>query len=120
MEFVRFRGQPADYPDRTKSVVCELKSSRGASALATPWGFLAKSATQPVLIKICSWEAALLRFSGCLLFWGRFHLEDKKIKNKYAYPEDVSMAEAAAREMNLEWKHHIMDLAEAGQRLGIS
>ena len=44
----------------------------------------------------------------------RFHLEDKKIKNKYAYPEDLLVAEAAAREMNLEWKHHVMDLTEAG------
>ncbi|OLQ11185.1 putative asparagine synthetase [glutamine-hydrolyzing] 1 [Symbiodinium microadriaticum] len=51
---------------------------------------------------------------------GRFHLEDKKIKNKYAYPEDLLVAEAAAREMNLEWKHHVMDLTEDGLRVVLS
>ncbi|CAJ1454300.1 unnamed protein product [Effrenium voratum] len=44
-----------------------------------------------------------------------FHVEKKK--NKYAYPEDLSSAEAAARELGLEWKAHVMNLEEAEELL---
>ncbi|CAK9070863.1 unnamed protein product [Durusdinium trenchii] len=44
-------------------------------------------------------------------------MEDKNIKNKYAYPEDLSMAEVAAAEMSLPWNAHVLDLKEAEQLL---
>ncbi|CAE7737606.1 unnamed protein product [Symbiodinium sp. CCMP2456] len=65
-------------------------------------------------------SSGLLAPCQCTCYTVGFHLEDKKIKNKYAYPEDLLVAEAAAREMNLEWKHHVMDLTEDGLHVVLS
>eukprot|EP00438_Fugacium_kawagutii_P030421 Skav216206 [mRNA] locus=scaffold238:143467:146094:- [translate_table: standard] len=61
----------------------------------------------------------------CSCYTVGFHMEDKKIKSKqlelgwYAYPEDLSMAEAAAAEMALPWEARVVDLKEApGQERG--
>lgn len=35
---------------------------------------------------------------------------------RYAYPEDLSMAEAAASDLGLAWKAHVVNLHEAGGR----
>lgn len=42
-----------------------------------------------------------------------FELREVDVWSRYAYPEDLSMAEAAATEMALSWEAHVVNLKEA-------